>query len=101
MLHKNGFPGQKVPFGARVTYALSSTKKAGKESDLKMASPLGAGVYAGYKVHSGYRWKKEYLVWDLDDFVDLSLSPTRPSQSLCNPHVTHRCSLTYDRLSFL
>jgi hypothetical protein len=52
------------------------------------------GVFAGYKIHSGYGWKEEVLVWDLQRMVtkkvDLSMDSARLKQFVHAPHVTER-----------
>ena len=32
------------------------------------------GVFAGYELSSGCRWSGIYMVWSLEEFVDMDLS---------------------------
>ncbi len=54
------------------------------------------GVFGGYKLYPGYVWRGEYLAWDIEDFVNESLSKTATtlSRGIANPHVTRICRLT-------
>ncbi len=96
--HGSEFKGLRFPLGCKVTYKPSVTK-----IDLgKWDEPSSAGVFAGYRLQSGYTWHDEYLVWDLDELIDADLSKmaTNIHQKLKKPHITKRCSLFQDTLTF-
>jgi hypothetical protein len=87
--HGTEFAGNHIPFGARVSYKPSPTKKT--DTHLKWAAPSRVGVFAGYKLHSGYRWKGEYLVWDLDEFLHRRFAQIGPTIFLFScAHLTSR-----------
>ena len=48
----------------------SATERVRKQ---KFEDPAIVGVYAGYEITLGYRWSGKYLVWRLEDFVDMDL----------------------------
>jgi hypothetical protein len=60
------------------------------------------GVFAGYRLHPGYAWKGEYLVWELDSFQysDLRTVSTNHHQGVGTPHVTKVCWLPTTGLIF-
>jgi hypothetical protein len=60
------------------------------------------GVFAGYRLHPGYIWRGEYLVWELDSFQhsDLRTVATNHHQRVGIPHVTKVCSLPVEGLIF-
>ncbi|WP_288992891.1 hypothetical protein [uncultured Marinobacter sp.] len=96
--HGSEFKGLRLPLGCKVTYKPATTKlELGKWDE-----PSRVGVFAGYRLQSGYSWHDEYLVWDLDDFIeaDLSKMATHVHQKNNRPHITKRCSLFQDTLSF-
>ncbi len=54
-------------------------------------------------IHSGYKSKGEYLVWDLFDFgrgADQSNLSGNMRQRICKPHVSTRCELYGDVLHY-
>ena len=77
------------------------TKNSGK-INTTWAGAARVGVFAGYVMHIGYRWRKENLAWDIDDFVyaNLSKNATRMNQHIRNPHITLRCALTDGEIVF-
>jgi transposase InsO family protein len=85
---------KRFPFGCKVLFKPSSTKSS--ETDGKWSSAASVGVFAGYMMHPGYKFKGEYLVWDLLDFgrgADLSNLASHLDQRLRHPHVSVRCEL--------
>ena len=56
---------------------------------------LHVGVFAGYKLRPGLHWSREYLVWDLTDFVGFQFAEVASSitHRLRNPHVSGRVRL--------
>ena len=68
--HGEEFSGKVLPFGCKVVYKPSATKRVGRDQP-KMAPTTRIGVFAGYVLNPGYSWSKSYLVWDLTDFVDM------------------------------
>jgi len=93
------FPGARFPFGSAVIFQPTSQRVEGARWD----APGRIGVFAGYKIHPGYSWHGEYLVWELTSFrrADLWCSSTRHNQSnVGTPHVTRMCELPVDGLTF-
>ena len=65
--HKTGhFRGLRVPFGAAVRYRVASRKNYLGEFDV----PAQEGLFLGWKLQPGSKWKWEYLVVDLKVFSD-------------------------------
>ena len=87
--HGSPFPGMRLPFGCLVLFKPAETRGA-RQTALKW-SPKGRwGVFAGYKLVAGYRWRDEYLVWDLMDFkqADLLVIPLpNTSNLMCHPRM--------------
>ena len=56
---------------------------------------MKVGVFAGYELAPGYSWSKNFLVWDLNDFVNMCLAIDAPALSLAlqRPHVTNTVKL--------
>ena len=75
MIHGTEFPGLQIPFGARVYFKPSPTKYTLD----KAAGRLQCGIMVGYRMAPGIRWKGEYLVVDLMDFVGKMLHESAPS----------------------
>ncbi len=97
--HGSEFPGLRLPLGCKVSFKPSPTK--GEDSG-KWDEMSDTGVFAGYRLHSGYKWKGEFLVWGLEEFVhaDLSKKARNVHQKLGKPHITKRCILHNQTLSF-
>ena len=75
--HMNGqFKGPIIPFGSLVTYMPTpiAMKKEAKEGSVKYAPNGRPGIFMGYRIMSGGRWKRGYLVADLADFANQDLS---------------------------
>ncbi len=101
LTHGEEFPYKRFPFGCKVVFKPSSTKSS--ETDGKWNAPSSVGIFAGYVMHSGYRSKGEYLVWDLFDFgrgADLSNLASNIGQRISKPHVSTRCELYNDTLHY-
>ena len=77
--HGSEFHGQRIPFGARITYRPAETK--GIEPS-KMECPNRTGIFAGYHLKPGYSWSGEYLIWDLDDFIGVNLAADAPASTI-------------------
>ena len=60
------------------------------------------GIFAECKLHSGYGWKDEYLVWDQASFKhsDLRSVSTHLHQQVGKPFVTRVCTLPEDGIVF-
>ncbi len=81
------FPGLRIPFGCKVSFLPAPTKQC---HDGKWEPKLVLGVFAGYKIRPGYTWQGEYLVWDLDELVGITVAHyVEPYPSLRSPHVTN------------
>jgi len=63
---KGHFKGQVIPFGASVRYRVADRKKHLGEFDV----PAQEGVFVGYELHPGSKWKHEYLVVPLKVFEE-------------------------------
>ena len=64
---RRDFTGNIAPFGSKVFFR-STTDRARKQ---KFEDPAIVGVFAGYAATLGYGWSGIYLVWRLEDFVDI------------------------------
>ena len=72
-MHGNGpFVGERIPFGSAVIW-LPTPKQAQEQHK---ADPKGVpGIFMGYKVHSGYQWRHEYLVMSIPDVEEAVAHP--------------------------
>ena len=59
-LHGHEFEGLWIPFGALIQYKPSVAKS-------KLGAKTSAGLFLGWKIESGFNWKRAYLVCDVDD----------------------------------
>ena len=86
--HKEEFDGMRLPFGVRVRFYPSGTKKS--TSNLRWDASGQYGVFAGYEMGPGYKWTGKYLVWHIDEFVGVVLARDAHSLEggLRKPHVT-------------
>ena len=64
------FPGKALPLGCGVFFLPAPTKYTNSKSATKMSY----GVLLGYRLAPGGRWKGEYVVADLSDFIGKSLN---------------------------
>ncbi len=95
------FEGALLPFGCLVSYLPSPTK--GLEGSVaKMDPSAREGVFAGYKMKPGYGWSGEYLVWDLRDFMGVTLQRDEGFKNIGfhSPHVSSRVALFANKLHF-
>ncbi len=86
--------------GCKVLYKPSVTKAS---NDGKWDPASSVGVVALYVLHPGYKFKGEYLVWDLKDFsrgADLSNGATNMGHRSLKSHVSVRCGLYDGALRF-
>jgi hypothetical protein len=91
------FHGLALPFGCRVFFWPAPTKYA----QSKAAPRMQCGVFMGYRTSPGERWNGEYLVADLEDFVDKSLDIDADySQFHIRPHITKQVKLGLDGVYF-
>ena len=91
------FHGTTLPFGCLVIFKDNVERR---DTALRKWDHKGSlGVFAGYRIHPGYTWKGEYLVWELDSFQksDLQTLSTYWQGVL---HVTKVCHLPAAGLSF-
>ena len=70
-VHGEPFYGKLVPIGAKVFIKPSETKG---DATSKMETASIAGIFAGYELSSGCRWSGIYMVWSLEEYVDIDLS---------------------------
>ena len=95
--HGAPFPGLAIPFFCRVYFFPAPTKY----SVSKAAPRLLAGLFLGYRTAPGERWNGEYLVLDIEDFVDKSLDVDSSYTNFnLKPHVTKTVKLGLDGIFF-
>ena len=86
-VHGEPFDDKLIPIGAKVYIKPSETKG---DTTSKMEPTSIAGVFAGYELSSGCRCSGIYMVWSLEEFVDIDLS----SKSSFNFFCINRGNLT-------
>ena len=102
-LSKEPFHGIRFPFGCQVIYKPSDTRKLADGMKHEKWDAKGRiGIFAGYKLHPGYGWKGEYLVWDRASFQhsDLRSVSTHLHQRVGKPYVTRLCVFPEAGISF-
>ena len=73
--HGKEFEGPKIPFGSLVYFKQSPVKEGNKQTmgsrrlKSKFAGDINVGIFLGYKLRCGGKWKHEYLVCDLRDLA--------------------------------
>ena len=91
------FIGLAIPFGCCVFFWPAPTKY----SQSKAAPRMQCGIFLGYRTSPGERWNGEYLVADLDDFVNVSLDVDADyPQFEVRPHITKQVKLGLDGIYF-
>jgi len=84
------FKGQGIPFGCGVWFLPAPTIY----KNPKAHPSRSYGIFLGYRLHPGGRWNGEYLVADLDSFVNANLEVGAKGNELrIHPHVTERVNL--------
>ena len=71
-MHGEPFYGKRIPIGAKKVFVKPSDTKGYCTSKMEPTSILG--VFAGYELSSGCRWSGIYMVWSLEEFIDIDLS---------------------------
>ncbi len=71
-LRKGHFGGKRIPFGARVTYLPEGSKPA------KFDRRMQDGIFAGWDLQPGGKWRGYYLVIPWSYLLDLDYSVTYP-----------------------
>ena len=84
------FKGVKIPFGALVFFKHSGARKV--DQDHKSDPKAIPGFFAGYNMGSGHHGNRQYLCWELSDFVDQNLSydARKPKKAFLRPHITEK-----------
>ncbi len=85
--HGTPFLHTRFPFGCLVMFKPNEVRT----TNHKWAPKAEWGVFAGYRLCAGYKWRGEYLVWRLSDFQrsDLRVVATKHKQGhVSSPHVT-------------
>lgn len=59
----NGFEGPLIPFGCKVDYWTGPRKRPKKQ--MKFDPTSEPGIFLGYVIHPGFRWRKEFAVASL------------------------------------
>ena len=88
--HGSPFEGERFPFGCLVMFKPTESRGI-RQQGLKWSPKARWGVFAGYKLVAGYKWRGEYYVWELMDFknADLLITTTKHKQShVGSPHTT-------------
>ena len=90
--------GKALPFGCGVYFKLAPTKYAVYKADAR----LQYGVFLGIRRAPGMSWNEEYLVCDLDDFVNADLSNDALARDMhyIHPHVTTVVELDSNGITF-
>ena len=84
------FPGKGIPFGCGVWFLPAPTKY----SNSKAAPKRSYGIFLGYRLQPGGLWNGEYVVADLDDFVNSNFDWDAPGSDFrIYPHITERVDL--------
>jgi hypothetical protein len=102
-LYNEPFPGTRFPFGSLVIYKQSDTRKLSDGTKHEKWDAKGRlGIFAGYKLHPGYGWKGEYLVWDRASFQhsDLRSVAMHAHQNVGKPYVTRLCLMPEAGITF-
>ena len=70
-----------IPFGAAVDFLRTPVIK--QENKPPKFAPTGVrGIILGYRIHPGGRWRKEYEVAELNDFVGVDLAFDAPAAQM-------------------
>ena len=82
------FKGKAIPFGCGVWYIPSPTRKDSIQSKADPRQKLG--IFMGYRLAPGGKWNGEYLVIDIEKFVNTNLHYTAAPTTFKGivPHVT-------------
>ena len=91
-----------IPFGSAVWFKPSDigSNDAKKRKDLtrlkcKFEEKCACGIFMGYKLHSGGKWRNEYLVCDIRDLARQSLMRgARPIIRQCHIQTIREIGLT-------
>ena len=61
-----------------------------------------AGVFAGYEMAPGFKWRGIYMVWTLEEFADMDLSTKSSvlSRRSRRPHKTQVVDFPYEGIRF-
>ena len=98
-MHGEPFYGKFIPLGAKAIIKPSETKG---DSTSKMEPTSMAGVFAGYELSSGCRWSGIYMVWSLEEFVDIDLSSKSSllARNQRKPHKTKAIEMPKEGIVF-
>jgi hypothetical protein len=87
---KEHFKGKSIPFGCGVWFLPAPTKY----KNPKAFPARSLGIFLGYRLHPGGRWNGEYLVAELDDFINANLDVGASGTKFrISPHITERVDL--------
>ena len=88
--HGSGFTGRAIPFGCGVFFLPSPTHY----TNHKTLPAMSYGIFLGYRLAPGGRWNGEYIVQDLDTFIDMPLDAEASStECYVHPHITEQVRL--------
>ena len=88
--HSSHFEGEQIPLGCGIFFLPASTKTVVSKADPRMVW----GIFLGYRLSPGGRWKGEYLTAELTEFVDQSLKVDADSYDFrVTPHITKQVRL--------
>ena len=99
-VHGEPFYGKLIPIGAKVFIKPSETKG---DSTSKMEPTSITCVFAGYELSSGCRWSGIYMVWSLEEFIDIDFSSKSSllARMQRKPHKTKAIELLEEGFVFL
>ena len=84
------FKGKAIPFGCGVYFKPARTKRV----QSKAAPALSYGIFLGYRMAPGNRWTGQYIVADIDDFVNRNFDmDVHFSEFDIRPHYTSRVEM--------
>ena len=83
--HGKKFQGQSIPFGALIKFIPNTTTKISREMP-KFAPTAMDGVFLGYELRRGNKWRRAYRVAALSEFADISYN-VFADRKRCKVHI--------------
>ena len=66
--HEESFSGHLIPFGCLVSYRPTSKRETSEMN--KFSDRVRDGIFMGWHAHSGGKWSGDYLVMDVERYVN-------------------------------
>eukprot|EP00971_Amphidinium_carterae_P268032 5317682-Amphidinium_carterae.1 len=89
------FEGKLIPFGALLDFIQQPAKES---KQIKYAPRTVAGIFLGYNIQHGGKWKGDYLCIALTDFRDgIVTAVQRVATVIPPPTGVYRCPLAEER----